>query len=43
MVKTLAYGGAYTIVEERDGWGLLKAYADRRNGWVYLAYTEEVK
>lgn len=43
VVKTLAYGGAYTIVEEQDGWGLLKAYADRRNGWVYLAYTEEVK
>lgn len=43
VVKTLACGGAYTIVEEQDGWGLLKAYADRRNGWVYLAYTEEVK
>lgn len=43
VVKTLDYGGAYTIVEEQDGWGLLKAYADRRNGWVYLAYTEEVK
>lgn len=43
VVKTLAYGGAYTIVEEQGGWGLLKAYADRRNGWVYLAYTEEVK
>ena len=43
VVKTLAYGGAYTIVEEQDGWGLLKAYVDRRNGWVYLAYTEEVK
>lgn len=43
VVKTLAYGGAYTIVDEQDGWGLLKAYADRRNGWVYLAYTEEVK
>lgn len=40
VVKTLAYGGAYTIVEEQDGWGLLKAYADRRNGWICLAYTE---
>lgn len=40
VVKTLAYGGAYTIVEEQDGWGLLKAYADQRNGWICLAYTE---
>lgn len=42
VVKTLAYGGAYTIVEEQGGWGLLKAYADRRNGWICLAYTEAV-
>ncbi|SDB60842.1 hypothetical protein SAMN02910317_03245 [Ruminococcaceae bacterium FB2012] len=32
--------GVYTIVDEKDGWGLLKAYADKRNGWVYLKYTE---
>lgn len=40
VVKTLAYGGAYTIVEEQDGWGLLKAYAAGRDGWICLAYTE---
>ena len=41
-----AYGyiepGVYTIVDEQDGWGLLKAYAEKRNGWVKLSYTEKV-
>ena len=23
-------------------WGLLKAYAEKRNGWVKLSYTEKV-
>jgi len=31
--------GVYTIVDEQDGWGLLKAYAAERNGWVKLSYT----
>ena len=31
--------GVYTIVDEQDGWGLLKAYADNRNGWINLSYT----
>ena len=34
--------GVYTIVDEQDGWGLLKAYADKRNGWIKLSYTERV-
>jgi hypothetical protein len=34
--------GVYTIVDEQDGWGLLKAYADKRNGWIKLSYTEKV-
>ena len=34
--------GIYTIVDEQDGWGLLKAYADQRNGWIKLSYTERV-
>ena len=29
--------GVYTIVDEQDGWGLLKAYADQRNGWIRQA------
>jgi uncharacterized protein YraI len=40
--QTIANGGVYTIVEEIDGWGLLKAYAKARNGWVNLAYTERI-
>ena len=34
--------GIYTIVEEQDGWGLLKAYADERNGWIFLKYAEKI-
>jgi hypothetical protein len=42
VVNTIARGGAYTIVEEVDGWGLLKSYQRDRNGWVSLQYTEPV-
>jgi uncharacterized protein YraI len=34
--------GVYTIVDEQDGWGLLKAYAEERNGWVMLSYTTKL-
>jgi peptidoglycan hydrolase-like protein with peptidoglycan-binding domain len=34
--------GVYTIVDEQDGWGLLKAYADQRNGWIKLSYTTKL-
>ena len=34
--------GVYTITDEQDGWGLLKAYSDKRNGWVKLSYTEKL-
>ena len=38
--------GSFTIVEEAEGpgaskWGLLKAYAAGRNGWVSLDYTKK--
>lgn len=36
---SLGFGGAYTIVEERNGWGKLKSGI----GWIYLLYTQEVK
>ena len=35
--------GTYTIVDEKDGFGLLKAYAEARNGWIMLKYTERKK
>ncbi len=35
--------GTYTIVDEKDGFGLLKAYAEARSGWVMLKYTERKK
>lgn len=38
IVMSLAYGGAYTIMEERDGWGRLKSGI----GWICLQYTERV-
>ena len=31
--------GVFTIVEESDGWGLLKAYQKGRDGWISLAFT----
>lgn len=34
--------GVYTIVDEKDGWGLLKAYSANRNGWIYLRYANRV-
>lgn len=32
----------YTIIEEQNGWGLLKSFATNRNGWINLKYTEKV-
>ena len=31
--------GIFTVVEEKDGWGLLKAYQEGRDGWISLAFT----
>ena len=31
--------GVFSIVEEKDGWGLLKAYQEKRNGWISLAFA----
>ena len=42
IATTVRKGGIYTIVDEQDGWGLLKAYKSGRNGWIYLDYTKKV-
>ena len=34
--------GVFNIVEEKDGWGLLKAYAEKRDGWISLAFTTRI-
>ena len=39
--------GVFTIVEVADGpgaskWGLLKSYADKRNGWISLDYANKL-
>ena len=34
--------GIFTVVEEQDGWGLLKAYAEKRDGWISLAFTTRI-
>ena len=31
--------GVFNIVEEKDGWGLLKAYQEGRDGWISLAFA----
>ena len=34
--------GVFNIVEEKDGWGLLKAYAEKRDGWISLAFATRI-
>lgn len=38
IVQTIKRGGAYTIVEESNGWGKLKSGA----GWIKLSYTKRI-
>ena len=38
ITTTVAKGGVFTIVEEKDGWGKLKSGA----GWINLSYTEKL-
>lgn len=42
VVTKVKEGGVYTIVDESNGWGLLKSYAAKRNGWIKLSYTKKV-
>ena len=42
IVQSIPYGGGYTIVEEQNGWGLLKAYSQNKNGWISLKYTKRI-
>ena len=41
VVTTVKQNEVYTIVDENNGWGLLKAYKSGRNGWISLAYTQK--
>ena len=34
--------GKYTMMEEQNGFGLLKAYSGKRNGWISLKYTQKI-
>jgi len=34
--------GRFTIVDEENGWGLLKSYKTNRDGWINLKYTKKV-
>lgn len=34
--------GVYTIIEEQNGWGLLKAYGAKKDGWISLRYAVKV-
>lgn len=35
--------GVFTIVEVVDGWGLLKSYATKKNGYIYLENPDYIK
>ena len=39
--RTVSRPSVYTIVDAQGDWGLLKAYAAKRNGWINLKYTEK--
>jgi len=41
IATTIRKNEVYTIVEEKSGWGLLKAYKTGRNGWVSLSYMKK--
>ena len=49
VVTTVKYGEVYTVVAETkvgsSTWGLLKAYKEKRNGWINLSnrYVEKIK
>ena len=34
--------GIFTVVEESDGWGLLKACQEKRDGWISLSFTTRI-
>ena len=38
VAMSIGYGGVYTIVKEKNGWGKLKSGA----GWIFLKYTKRV-
>lgn len=42
IIGTVKNKERYTIVEEKNGWGLLKAYQKKKNGWIKLSYTKKV-
>lgn len=42
IVGTINKGGGYTIVDEENGFGLLKSYEKGRNGWISLGYVEKI-
>ena len=39
IVMAVGYNGAYTIMEEKNGWGKLKSGI----GWICLKYTERIR
>ena len=49
VVTTVKYGEVYTVVAEtkigNSTWGLLKAYKEKRNGWINVGenYVTKVK
>lgn len=42
IVGSINDHGVYTIIEEQNGWGLLKSYQTGRNGWISLKYTNKI-
>lgn len=41
VIGSIKDKGKYTIVEEKNGWGLLKTYQKNKDGWISLKYTKK--
>lgn len=42
VIRTVRKNEVYTIMEEQNGWGLLKSYVSKRNGWICLDYVSKL-
>ena len=42
VITTIRKNEVYTIMEEQNGWGLLKSYVSKRNGWICLDYVSKL-
>ena len=42
VVTSVKMNEVYTIVDAKNGWGLLKSYQKNKDGWIKLSYTKRL-